>query len=78
MHQCGLLQAGLAIGTLALSRRAALGQHGGGHAHMPELGVAQLPLVPAMAAQKLLDAPRMISCTGDRTRAREVLALKGL
>ncbi len=24
------------------------------------------------------DAPRMISCTGDRTRAREVLALKGL
>jgi hypothetical protein len=44
----GLLQAGLAIGTLALSRRAALGQHGGGHAHMPELGVAQLPLVPAL------------------------------
>lgn len=25
-----------------------------------------------------LDAPRMISCTGDRTPAREVLALKGL
>jgi DNA adenine methylase len=27
---------------------------------------------------KMLDAPRMISCTGDRTRALEVLALKGL
>jgi DNA adenine methylase len=26
---------------------------------------------------KMLDAPRMISCTGDRTRVREVLALKG-
>jgi FtsP/CotA-like multicopper oxidase with cupredoxin domain len=38
----------LAIGTLALGRRAALGQSGGGHAHMPELGVAKLPVVPAM------------------------------
>jgi DNA adenine methylase len=27
---------------------------------------------------RLLDAPRMISCTGDRTPAREVLALKNL
>jgi len=25
-----------------------------------------------------LDAPRMISCTGDRTRAKEVLAMKGV
>ena len=44
----GLLQAGLAIGTLALGRRAALGQSGGAHAHMPEVGVATLPVVPAM------------------------------
>ncbi len=44
----GLLQAGLAIGTLALGQRAALGQSGGAHAHMPELGVAKLPVVPAM------------------------------
>src|SRR5260370_41131754 len=50
----GLLQAGLAIGTLALGQRAALGQsgdahaHGGAHARMPELGVAKLPVVPAM------------------------------
>ena len=44
----GLLQAGLAIGTLALGQRAALGQPGGAHAHMPELGVAKLPVVPAM------------------------------
>jgi hypothetical protein len=43
----GLLQAGLAIGTLALGQRAALGQSGGAHAHMPELGVANLP-VPAI------------------------------
>jgi FtsP/CotA-like multicopper oxidase with cupredoxin domain len=43
----GLLQAGLAIGTLALGRRAALGQSGG-HTHMPELGVAELPVVAAM------------------------------
>jgi len=27
---------------------------------------------------RFLDAPRMISCTGDRKRAREVLAVKGL
>lgn len=27
---------------------------------------------------RYLDAPRMISCTGDRTAAREVLALKGI
>ena len=44
----GLLQAGLAIGTLALGPRTALGQSGGAHAHMPELGVAQSPMVPAM------------------------------
>src|SRR5215470_15538747 len=44
----GLLRAGLAIGTLALGERAALGQSGGGHVHMPELGVANLPVVPAM------------------------------
>jgi hypothetical protein len=38
----GLLKAGLALGTLALGRRAALSQSGGAHAHMhmPELGVA--------------------------------------
>ena len=45
----GVLQAGLAIGTLALGRRAALGQSGGTHVHhMPELGLAKLPVVPAM------------------------------
>ena len=44
----GLLQAGLAIGTLALGPRAALGQSGAAHTHMPELGVAKLPVVPAM------------------------------
>src|SRR5204862_970376 len=44
----GLLQAGLAIGTLALGRRAALAQSGGAHPHMPELGVTKLPVVPAM------------------------------
>ena len=44
----GLLQAGLAIGTLALGQRAALGQSGGAHVHMPELGAARLPIVAAM------------------------------
>ena len=44
----GLLQAGLAIGTLALGQRAALGQSGGAHIHKPELGVTKLPAVPAM------------------------------
>lgn len=29
-------------------------------------------------ALRFLDAPRMINCTGDRTRAREVLATRGL
>jgi FtsP/CotA-like multicopper oxidase with cupredoxin domain len=43
-----LLQAGLTIGTLALGQRAALGQSGGAHVHMPELGVTKLPVVPAM------------------------------
>ena len=46
----GLLQAGLAIGTLALGQRTALGQSGGVHVHMPELGVAKLPVVAAMEA----------------------------
>ena len=27
---------------------------------------------------KFLNGPRMISCTGDRTPAREILALKGI
>ena len=45
----GLLQAGLAIGTLALNPRASLGQSGGAHDHqMPELGLANVPVVPAM------------------------------
>src|SRR5262245_45864709 len=44
----GLLRAGLAIGTLAPGERAALGQSGGGHVHMPELGVANLPVVQVM------------------------------
>jgi FtsP/CotA-like multicopper oxidase with cupredoxin domain len=44
----GVLRAGLAIGTLALGRHAALGQPGGMHAHMPEPGVTQMPLVPVM------------------------------
>ena len=44
----GVLQAGLVIGTLALGRRTALAQPGGMHAHMPEPGVAQLPLVPVV------------------------------
>jgi hypothetical protein len=43
----GLLQAGLAIGALALGPRAALGQSSHAH-HVPELGVANLPIVPAM------------------------------
>src|SRR5215471_14128962 len=46
----GLLQAGLAIGAMALGQRAVFGQSGGGHAHMhmPELGVATSPVVQAM------------------------------
>src|SRR3984957_16295381 len=46
----GLLQGGLAIGALALGQRAAQAQSDGGHAHMhmPELGVAKLPVVAAM------------------------------
>ena len=39
----GVLQAGLAFGTLALGQRAALGQSHDAHAHMPELGVAKVP-----------------------------------
>src|SRR5215207_5694604 len=44
----GLLQAGLAIGTLALGQRTALGQSGGAHAHMPELGITKAAIVAAM------------------------------
>jgi FtsP/CotA-like multicopper oxidase with cupredoxin domain len=43
----GVLKAGLAVGALALGQRAALGQPGGAHAHMPEIGIANAPLVPA-------------------------------
>jgi FtsP/CotA-like multicopper oxidase with cupredoxin domain len=38
----------LAFGTLALGQGAALGQSHDAHAHMPELGVANLPVVAAM------------------------------
>ena len=48
MPHGGLLQAGLAIGTLALGQRAALGQPGGAHVHMPEPCVAKLPVVPVL------------------------------
>ena len=44
----GLLRASLAIGTLALGQRAGLGQSGGAHVHMPEIGAATLPVVAAM------------------------------
>jgi FtsP/CotA-like multicopper oxidase with cupredoxin domain len=43
----GLLQGGLAIGSLALSPRAAPAQHAG-HAHMPEIGMAPVPVLSAM------------------------------
>src|SRR5512143_3522991 len=43
----GLVQAGLAMGALTLGQRVALGQSGAAHHHMPELGVAKLPGVPA-------------------------------
>jgi FtsP/CotA-like multicopper oxidase with cupredoxin domain len=43
-----VLQAGLAFGTLALGQGAALGQSHDAHAHMPELGVANLPVAAAM------------------------------
>jgi len=38
----------LAFGTLALGQGAALGQSHDAHAHMPELGVANLPVAAAM------------------------------
>jgi FtsP/CotA-like multicopper oxidase with cupredoxin domain len=41
-----LLQGGLAIGTLALGQRVALGQQGDAHAHMPDIGVVQVPILP--------------------------------
>src|SRR5580704_592333 len=44
----GLLNGGLALGAAALGPRLALAQAGGGHVHMPELGVAKVPVVPAM------------------------------
>jgi FtsP/CotA-like multicopper oxidase with cupredoxin domain len=48
----GLLQGGLAIGTLGLGfglgPRAALAQHGGAHGHPPDPGVAKAPGVPVM------------------------------
>jgi FtsP/CotA-like multicopper oxidase with cupredoxin domain len=66
----GLLQAGLAIGTLALGQRAALGQGGGAHAHMPELGVANLPVAPAMD-QPLIEPEVRRSANGElRTSLR--------
>jgi FtsP/CotA-like multicopper oxidase with cupredoxin domain len=44
-----VLRAGLAIGTLALGPRASMGQAGGAHDHhMPEIGVANVPVLPVM------------------------------
>ena len=45
----GLLRSGLALGALGLGPRAAFGQAGAHvHGHMPEIGIAGLPVVPAM------------------------------
>ena len=44
----GLLNGGLALGAAALAPRFALAQAAGAHAHMPELGIATVPVVPAM------------------------------
>ena len=43
-----LLNHGLALGAAALAPRFALAQAAGAHAHMPELGLATSPAVPAM------------------------------
>jgi FtsP/CotA-like multicopper oxidase with cupredoxin domain len=59
----GLLQAGLAFGTLTLGGRAALGQSHDAHVHMPELGVAKVPVVPAMD-QPLIEPDVRCSANG--------------
>lgn len=76
----GLLRAGLAIGTLALGERAAWAQAGDEHAHhMPELGVAELPVAPAIrfrvrSALRMCATcgrpPHHLAGAGDRRRAR--------
>ena len=43
-----LLQGGVAIGTLALGQHSVVGQSAGAHVHMPEIGLANVPVVPAM------------------------------
>ena len=43
-----LLQGGVAIGTLALGQRSVVGQSAGAHVHMPEIGLANVPVVPAI------------------------------
>src|SRR5437762_8820170 len=74
----GFLQAGLAIGTLALGQRAALGQSGGAHAHMPQLGVANLPVVPAMD-QPLVEPEVRRSANGElRTSLRCAYAYRDI
>jgi FtsP/CotA-like multicopper oxidase with cupredoxin domain len=74
----GLLQGALAIGTLALGGRAALGQGGGAHAHMPELGVANLPVVPAMD-QPLIEPEARRSANGElRTSLRCAYAYRDI
>ena len=44
----GMLNGGLVLGAAALAPRFALAQAAGAHVHMPELGVATSPVVPAM------------------------------
>jgi FtsP/CotA-like multicopper oxidase with cupredoxin domain len=44
----GVLNGGLLLGASALAPRFALAQAAGAHAHMPELGITKLPVVPAM------------------------------
>jgi hypothetical protein len=74
----GLLQAGLAIGTLALGQRAALGQGGGAHAHMSELGVANLPVAPAID-QPLIEPEARRSANGElRTSLRCAYAYRDI
>jgi hypothetical protein len=70
----GSLRAGLAIGTLALGQRVALGQSGGAHVHMPELGIAKVPVTPAMDQPLVEPDVRRTACSARTCAAPSPIA----
>jgi len=64
-----LLQGGLAVGTLVLGQSVVRGQSGGAHDHhMPEIGVANVPIASAIGTSAARASTCAVTKAGSRRR----------